>query len=108
MRNFSILLLLLFAVGSASSFAQKDRFRSDLLIIEGNCCTVLNLLNSEFKNDSIAVSCFMRDYILVNPLPKKILNQKPKKVIEYYNRIENKELRCIHKKHYYSTVLLNK
>ena len=105
MRNIFLLLFLTFIV--AKGFTQKNSSRLDLIIIEGNCYEVLNLLKSELKNDSLAVSYFKKEYIQITPIPQKISTQKPEELIAYYNRIENKKLRSIHKEHYYNRVLFN-
>lgn len=106
MKNIIFLLFLTFIV--ANGFTQKNSSKLDcIIIIEGKCYKILNLLKSELKNDSLAVSYFKKEYIQITPIPQKISTQKPEKLIAYYNRIENRKLRSIHKEHYYNRVLFN-
>jgi len=97
---FSLFLCLSF-IGLSQTKVQKPQ----TIIFEGPCYKVINNLKNTYKNDSIAIKLFFRDYIILND-DTRLYNLPPRLVVDFFNKKKNIEQRCILKTRYYNNTLL--
>ncbi|PCI35370.1 MAG: hypothetical protein COB60_03560 [Flavobacteriaceae bacterium] len=105
MKKIIVLIFLLFIFAS-KTFSQSNKEISFLL--EGKCYKVLNHLVKQTKNDSLAVSYFLENYIILDNPIRDIKHKSYKYIFEVFSNKSNKDNFCISKPEYYNKSLLIK
>jgi len=105
MKKIIVLIFLLF-IFENRGFSQSNREISFLL--EGECHKVLNHLVKQTKNDSLAVSYFLENYIILDNPIRNIKHKSYKYIIKVFSSKSNKDNFCISKLEYYNKSLLIK
>lgn len=99
-------ILILFTILLLFSFITVSS-QSAVWIKYGECYKAMNYLKESVKNDSIAVSMFWKNYTVINRNINFLKKKTPAEVIEFFNREENKQLMCKHKRFEGAEVLLD-
>jgi hypothetical protein len=72
----------------------------------GECCKAMENIKESVKNDSVAVSMFWNNYVVINKNVKSLKAKTPSELIEFFSREENKKLMCEYKRFIGSNALL--
>jgi hypothetical protein len=105
-KSMKYLLIILFAF-FISLTAVTVNSQSVVWIKYGECYKAMKNLKESVKNDSVAVSMFWNNYVVINKNVEFLKAKTPSEVIEFFSREENKQLMCEHKRFIGSKVLLD-
>jgi len=105
MQKIIVLFFLLF-IFENRAFSQSNKEISFLL--EGKCYKVLNHLVRQTKNDSLAVSYFLKNYVIIHNPIIDIKHKSYEYIIGVFSSTSNKDSFCISKPEYYNKALLIK
>lgn len=76
-------------------------------IVEGKCYKIIQKLQNDTQNDSLAVIDLVENYVVINK-PSNLNFQNYKAIINHFKENENKECICLLKQFYFKNTLLHK
>lgn len=74
-----------------------EQVQNSYFIMNGECNKVINSLRKDFKNDSIAVDFFLKNYKIARSTITFKTGTPASIIIKYFNKEENKKIQCTYK-----------